>query len=205
MAAGDDLEAKVTRWREALAPHVRPAPPLDWDRAALLVIDPQVQFSAMLEPILPNLRSVIDAFRSRRRPVVFTRHRHLDPAADAGMLGEWWDAVLIDGSPEAELIPQLRPQPEDLLIEKDRYSAFLRTRLDRELSSRYIRDLVVGGVMTNLCCETTARDAFMRDFRVFFLLDGTATCREEYHLASLRNLAYGFAYLVACSEILPDR
>ena len=56
--------------------------------------------------------------------------------------------------------------------------------------------------MTNLCCETTARDAFMRGFRVYFLLDGTATCTEEYHLATLKNLAYGFAYIVTCEEML---
>jgi isochorismate hydrolase len=55
--------------------------------------------------------------------------------------------------------------------------------------------------MTNLCCETTARDAFVNDFRVFFLSDGTATVGQEMHEASLRNLEYGFATLLMCEEI----
>jgi len=56
--------------------------------------------------------------------------------------------------------------------------------------------------MTNLCCETTARDAFMRDYRVFFLIDGTATGRSELHLATLKNLGFGFAYLLTCDEFV---
>jgi nicotinamidase-related amidase len=196
------LERSSARWKEALAPHLRPFPRPDPDRTALLVIDPQVQFYEMLKPVLPNLLSVVEHFRGNSRPVVITRHRHKDPAVDGGMMAEWWSDLLIDGTPEAELIPELQPQSHDLVIEKNRYSAFLNTALETELRHRGIRELVIGGVMTNLCCETTARDAFMRDFRVFFLLDGTGTCREEYHLSTLRNLAYGFAYPVTCTEIL---
>jgi isochorismate hydrolase len=118
------------------------------------------------------------------------------------MMAEWWSDLLIDGEPEAELIPELRPSKDDLLIEKCRYSAFLHTPLEENLRARNVENLVIGGVMTNLCCETTARDAFMRDFRVYFLLDGTGTCHDEFHLATLRNLAHGFAYLGTCSEIL---
>jgi len=55
--------------------------------------------------------------------------------------------------------------------------------------------------MTNLCCETKARDAFMRDFRVFFVADATATLYMELHLASLRNLAYGFAHIMDTEKI----
>jgi isochorismate hydrolase len=56
--------------------------------------------------------------------------------------------------------------------------------------------------MTNLCCETTARDAFMRDYRVFFLIDGTATGKNELYLATLKNLGFGFAYLITCDELI---
>jgi len=56
--------------------------------------------------------------------------------------------------------------------------------------------------MTNLCCESTARDAFYRDCRVFFTADATATYCEEMHLASLQNLAYGFASITTTGHIL---
>lgn len=56
--------------------------------------------------------------------------------------------------------------------------------------------MIVTGVMTNLCCETNAREAFVRGFRVFFSTDATATSSEDLHVATLKNMAYGFAYLV---------
>jgi isochorismate hydrolase len=55
--------------------------------------------------------------------------------------------------------------------------------------------------MTNCCCETTARDAFVRDYRVFFVADATAAANEELHVASLRNLADEFAYIVTAKHI----
>lgn len=202
MREEEDTKSRMAQWKKILSPHMRPAPPPDAQRAALLIIDPQMHFSGMLAPVLANLLAVLDRSRERGLPVIFTRHRHVDPAVDGGMMAEWWGDLLIDGEPEAELVPELRPGKGELLIEKCRYSAFLNTPLEEELTRRSVRDLIIGGVMTNLCCETTARDAYMKDFRVFFLIDGTGTCSEEYHLASLKNLAYGFAYLVTCSDIL---
>jgi len=62
--------------------------------------------------------------------------------------------------------------------------------------------LAVTGVMTHLCCETTARSAFMRGFDVFFAIDGTATYTEALHRAALLNLAHGFTLPVLTEEIL---
>ncbi|MCK4548405.1 MAG: isochorismatase family protein [Candidatus Eisenbacteria sp.] len=203
MSGRNTIDSRAARWREVLAPHLtRPVPKPDPDRTALLVIDAQVHFHEMLNPVLPNILSVLKHFRTLDYPIIFTRHRHVDPAADAGMMAQWWDSLLIDGQEDAELVPELRPRKRELLIEKCRYSAFLATPLEEELRKQRVKNLVISGVMTNLCCETTARDAFMRGFRVYFLLDGTATCTEEYHLATLKNLAYGFAYIVTCEEML---
>ena len=55
--------------------------------------------------------------------------------------------------------------------------------------------------MTNLCCESTARDAYYRDYRVFFPADGTGSISEEMHVASLLNLAFGFAYVTTADAI----
>ena len=64
-----------------------------------------------------------------------------------------------------------------------------------------MKEVIVTGVMTNLCCETTARDAFIRGFRVFFSTDATATINAELHEATLKNMAYGFAYLLDCQRL----
>ena len=62
--------------------------------------------------------------------------------------------------------------------------------------------VVITGVMTHLCCETTARSAFMRGFLPFFLVDGTATYNRHFHIATLTNLAHGFAHLARVQDIL---
>jgi nicotinamidase-related amidase len=56
--------------------------------------------------------------------------------------------------------------------------------------------------MTNICCESTARDAYYRDYRVFFLADCTGSINEEMHLAGLLNLAFGFAHVTTADEII---
>ena len=65
-----------------------------------------------------------------------------------------------------------------------------------------VEDVVVAGVMTNLCCESTARDAYFRDYRIFVPADGTGTITEEMHLASLLNLAFGFAFVTTSDELV---
>ena len=67
--------------------------------------------------------------------------------------------------------------------------------------SKEIRVIFITGVMTNCCCETTARDGFVRDYRVFFVSDATATTDKELHLASLKNLCYGFAHVLSTEEL----
>lgn len=169
--------------------------------SALLVIDMQNYFSSMAQPILPNVLSTIHLCRRASIPVIFTRHSHKS-SDDYGMLGEWWNGdLVIDGTVEAELMSELDRRPDDVVVEKTVYSAFANTGLEKLLRERGLEEVIVTGVMTNLCCETTAREAFVRRFRVFFSADATATSDEELHEATLKNLAYGFAYLVDCKRL----
>jgi nicotinamidase-related amidase len=168
----------------------------------LLVIDVQNYFSSMVNPILPQLLTTIDLCRRSSIPVLFTRHNHKSPS-DYGMLGEWWDNDLVlDGTVEAELMPEIRRLAgQNEVVEKNTYSAFENTGLQERLVEMGVKEVIVTGVMTNLCCETTAREAFVKGFRVFFSTDATATLDLELHEATLKNLAYGFAYLVDCDRL----
>jgi isochorismate hydrolase len=170
-------------------------------RTAVLLIDLEEYFRGLILPILGGLLEVIHAARKHRLPLLFTRHRHV-PGNDPGMLGRWWADLIREDTPQALLLPELAVADRDIVVEKDRYSAFFRTGLEETLRDLSITDLVIGGVMTNLCCETTARDAFVRDFRVFFLADGTSTAHEDFHQATLKNLAYGFATLLTCRQLI---
>ncbi|WOL09814.1 nicotinamidase 2-like [Canna indica] len=188
--AGDSYSKYEIRWRNP-----NPA------SAALLVIDMQLHFASIAAPILSALRCTVSLCRASGIPVFFTRHRHRSPD-DYGMLGEWWPGDLIlDGTPDAELLPDIGRLFGDRVLEKNTYSAFAGTGLEETLRAMGIEEVIVTGVMTNLCCETTAREAFVKGFRVFFSTDATATANKELHEATLKNMAYGFAYLVDCTRL----
>ncbi|KAL4360816.1 hypothetical protein GQ457_04G004610 [Hibiscus cannabinus] len=170
--------------------------------AALLVIDMQNLVTSMAKPILSNAITTINLCRQASIPVFFIRHCHKSPA-DYGMLGEWWNnRVVSDGTVESELIPDIERLSEpDEVVEKNTYSAFENTRLQELLAERGVEEVIITGVMTNMCCETTARAAFVKGYRVFFSTDATATADPELHEATLKNMASGFAYLVDCERL----
>jgi isochorismate hydrolase len=171
------------------------------DRCALLVIDMQRYFLSIARPILENVMSVVKACQSRGIITIFTRHGHKDVSKDGGMLRKWWGDLIEYGSKDWELIDSLKPADTDKIVDKNRYSVFQRTGLEERLKRNEIEELIITGVMTNCCCETTARDAFVKDFRVFFVSDATATANDELHIASLKNLAYGFAHILSTEQL----
>jgi isochorismate hydrolase len=185
-----------------LTPYRERKAKIDQKHAALLVVDMQNYFHRIAQPVLRNILRVIRSCRQGDVPIIFTQHGHIDPAKDGGVLGKWWGELIIDGTEDWRFLPEVTIESKDTVLPKKRYSAFFETDLDTTLQSRGIQDLIISGVMTNLCCETTARDAFMRDYRVFFLIDGTATGRSDLHLATLKNLGFGFTYLLTCDELI---
>lgn len=118
------------------------------------------------------------------------------------MMFKWWgDNLPSHDNPLAQLIPEI-VNPESIVIDKSQYDAFYGTELDAILKSSGITQLIITGVMTHLCCETTARSAFTRGYKVFFSIDGTATYNREFHLGSLMNLVHGFAVPMLVEEIM---
>jgi isochorismate hydrolase len=174
-----------------------PAP----ESAALLVIDMQQYFKALAEPIAANVAALIQACRESGIPVIHTRHGHRDPEQDGGMLARWWGDSIMVKTRDWEWIRGVAPHKTDTVIDKQRYSAFSGTPLAERLEALEVEQLIIAGVMSNCCCETTAREAFVRDFRVFFMADATATVNEELHLATLKNLAFSCAHVVGTAAL----
>jgi len=206
------LKEKTRHWLREIAPINAHAMKLKKAKSALLVIDMQNFFLDPKSPtftcgglaILPTVKKLIAAFRKAKRPVIFTRHVHHPDGHDAGNLGWWWEGMCVEGTPESEVHEDIAPLPKEKVVLKHRYSAFYNTDLEITLRGFGIEDVAISGVMTNLCCETTAREAFMRDWRVFFLADATGTVSEEMHYASLLNLCYGFAFVTTTDKIIRD-
>jgi isochorismate hydrolase len=206
-----DPVAEAPGLLEEIAPYNVHEMELNAPAAALLVVDMQNAFIHPDGPIyLPagaaivdKVAAVADAFRAAGRPVFYTRHAEDPAGGNAGMMALWWDdSSPKEGTWESAIFEGLAPQPGDVVIPKIRYDAFVATDLEQRLRQTGVKDLAITGVMTNLCCESTARDAFMRDFRVFFAADGTAAPSLEFHRSSLLNLAYGFAYVLTCDELV---
>jgi isochorismate hydrolase len=186
--------------KEIKAYNIRPAKPRP-GKCALMVIDMQEYFRPLASQILNNVLSIIEACRASGIHIVFTRHGHKDRSRDGGMLGKWWGDLIQYGTRAWKFVEEISPLETDVILEKNRYSAFWGTGIDTHFRSRKIEEIIITGVMTNCCCETTARDAFVRDYRVFFVSDATAAVNHELHMASLKNLAYGFAHVVSTDEL----
>jgi len=177
------------------------------DKAALLVIDMQRHFcdpeSSFFVPhsdqLAKKLRTLVDAFHKKNRPVIFTRH--IDSNQKDNLMLRWWSEKIKKENPMSEIAEILKPSQGTIVV-KHQYDGFLNTDLEKILHSKGIRQVVICGVLTNLCCETTARSAFMRGFEVYFVKDGTATFSHTMHDASLLNLSYGFAVLTTIQDVV---
>ena len=175
--------------------------------SALLVLDMQHYFldrsSHAYVPsagtIIPNIQRLITAYSDHEYPLFFTKHTN--NTDNAGLMAGWWRELITADSPASEIIPDFNTSV-GVVLQKSQYDAFYKTVLAELLQEKSINQIVICGVMTHLCCETTARSAFMQGFDVFFTIDGTATYNQEHHMATLVNLSHGFVTAVLTNEIL---
>jgi nicotinamidase-related amidase len=138
---------------------------------ALLVIDVQDEYFSGLLPVthpagsLDNILRAMDGAHLAGLPVVLVRHT--SPQENS--------AVFRKNSPGWELLPQVAQRPHDLLINKNLPGSFTGTNLEPWLRERGVETVVIAGYMTQMCCDTTARQAVHRGFGVEFLSDATGT------------------------------
>jgi isochorismate hydrolase len=175
--------------------------------SALLVLDMQEYFlqegSHAYIPssaaILPQIQALVSAYYRCQRPVIFTRHLNTDD--DAHQMKTWWRGLIQESSSLSQITSALNTSSGRVLA-KTQYDAFYNTGLESLLIAGGITRVVVCGVMTHLCCDTTARSAFVRGFECLFTVDGTATYNENLHRGALLNLAHGVATPVLVEELL---
>ena len=153
-----------------------------------------------LRSAIGNSRRLLDAFREAKREVVFTRHGALladgrDMIArrrqrDADSVEQTDTPTLWSrGSFEHEIVSDLTPLDDELVIDKNASSPFNGTGIDQLLRNLGLDTLIVVGMATDMCVETTARDAADRGYNVIVVEDATATFFAEHHRAALSALA----------------
>ena len=193
--------------------------PLVPERTALVNVDMQncfVHGSPFSAPdglaVQDRINGVAAACRAAGIVVVHTSHVLRPDGSNIGVLGEIApnvrEGIINKGSESATLHKGLLIDPRDILLEKPRFGAFHGTDLELILRSRGIESVIVTGIATNVCCETTAREAVVRDFRVFFLSDGTTTfdmgdvSAAELKRATCATLGFLFAQLLTVDEMI---
>lgn len=193
---------------------------LDLAATALVVVDLQNFFMEPESPleighareIVPNVNRLITATRAAGGLVVFLQHTFDDAGPRPMPLWQYKDAatreILARGlaahSNGHALYASLDVQEGDLRVNKYRPSAFLpgSSDLHERLRARNIDTLIITGCVTNVCCESTARDAQMMDYKVLFVSDSTATANDELHNATLLNMQFYFAEVVQTHVVL---
>ena len=189
------------------------------ERMALINVDMQNCFvegspiSAVDGPvILDRINRLSAVCRDAGILVVHTSFVLRSDGSNMGVLGRLAppvkEGILNRGADSAVLHPKLVVGSEDILLDKPRFGAFHGTDLEMILRSRGIDTIIITGIATNVCCETTAREAMVRDFKVFFLSDGTSTATmgnasaTELQKASLATLGFLFAQVITVDEMI---
>jgi ureidoacrylate peracid hydrolase len=193
--------------------------PVELHRLALIDVDMQnlfVEGSPIAAPdgiaVVERVNRLAAVCRELDVPVIHTLHVTRPDGSNVGVLGEIIPPVKLGliarGSPPAQLHAEVAVDARDILLEKPRYGAFHGTDLELILRGRGIDSVIVTGIATNVCAEMTAREACVRDFRVFFMSDGTATSdmggvsHVDLQRATCAVLAFGFAQVLTVDQMI---
>jgi nicotinamidase-related amidase len=162
--------------------------------------------------LVARVNKLAAACRKAGALVVHTAHVTRPDGSNVGVMGELIppvaEGMIAKGSFAASLHKELKVEPTDIVLEKPRYGAFHGTDLDITLRARGIDSLIVTGIATNVCVETTVREAAMRDFRVFLPSDGTSTVgigsvsREELMRTTFAVLGMAFAQVLTVDQMI---
>jgi len=162
------------------------------NRNALLIIDMLNDFvlkGAVLEVpaarnIIPNLKKSIDEAREKKIPIIYICDSHAEDDKEF----EIFPPHAVKGTKGAQVVEELSPKHRDYLVEKTTYSGFYNTELDDLLKKLDVNELIVTGIVTNICVMYTVYDAFLRGYRVIVPEDCVAGLNEEDHKFALKQM-----------------
>ncbi|KAA1170813.1 cysteine hydrolase [Marinobacter salinexigens] len=198
--------------------------PIHRSRTALVIVDMQKVFCdpegdlyvPSTKDVTPRISELAEACRSSGVPVIYLRHIVRGDGSDTGRMRDMYpdvDQVLARANPMVEVIDELAPKTGDVVVDKLFYSGFHYTDLDTVLRSKDVDTLIVCGTVTNVCCDTTIRDAVHREYKVIAVSDANAAMpypdlgfgevsAEEVQKVALTTFAYEFGEVANTEDVL---
>jgi len=192
--------------------------PITTRNTALIVVDMQniwvhprgSRYLPMSEDIVPPIQALLRYCHERKVPVIYLQTTKRPDLADVGIFAdvkpqthevedEWSN---FERSPGAEFFEATKPAPQDIVVKKFRYSGFYGTQLENLLRAMKRDTIAITGVATNVCCDSTARDGAMRDFKVLFLSDCCASFSQEEQQAALDNFNKHFGVVMDARTLM---
>jgi nicotinamidase-related amidase len=179
-------------------------------KTALLIIDMQTFFAEMVRDSTPQVLALSEHFRKNQLPQFFTQHGHskeeLSGKVPNQLVRKWGAGGSIAiGSDDWQLIPEVEKawtsagNPD--IVAKNTYDAFINTNLEERLRELGIERVVVVGVMTDCCCDTTARSAFNRGFETWLVSDACGSANKTQHRAGLQGFGFAFGEVLDTVEV----
>ena len=193
---------------------------LDRTKTAMIVVDMQNAFLSdegsmvktgmditELKKTAAPVRRLVEACHSADIPIVFTRMVQRADFKDVGLRLERRPALkevdsLVAGTWDAELDPRMDARPKDYILDKSRYSSFYNTNLEVILRGLAVDTLIICGVTTEICVESTIRDAYFRDFRIVVPEDAVAAMDVARHQGTLLTIQFGFGTVTTTAEVI---
>ncbi len=203
---------------------------IDLGRLAVVVIDMQNAFvskGAMFDiwgfdisktpAVIQPIKDIISAARARKIKVIHLAHVLYPDVREVGPMSNFWynrvlqswrekpelrDKMLMRGTWGADIIDELKPLPDEIYIEKQRFSAFAGTYLDITLRTFDIRYLIFTGVATNICVESSVRDASHLQYLPILVSDATEASPPNRKKDSLENIKQCFGWVTTTAEVL---
>jgi nicotinamidase-related amidase len=170
-------------------------------------------YKRLQDVVIPSNRNLLNFFRKEELCVLFTRVgpqladgsdmiRRRQQRDQHQMKKHEMPTLWSVGTYEHAIIDELQPNPEEYILDKNSSGAFNSTGIDQVLRNMSIEDLIITGLATDMCVETTARDAADRGFNVVIVEDGTATFEAISHVASLYNFAKTYGMVRNSEEVI---
>jgi ureidoacrylate peracid hydrolase len=200
---------------------------VDPRNAALIIVDVQNDFAAnggafdleglditLFQEMIPRLVQFIGEARKAKIPIIYIQNSYnsdqnwylsdafLEQAARKRKGSYTQRPVAIRGTWGWEFYDGIKPLPNEIVVTKHRFSAFVETDLDLILRSKSIKVLIMAGIATNVCVETTARMGFMKDYYIVVVGNCCASFSKHLHEAALENIETIFGQVVTAQDVV---